>query len=129
MTSIEAFFASGFFLALQIPCFASGYVARVRDDRLDKSRVADEKRNEEEIVEEQNCSSRSRSRLYEKVWRGIDEVVYRDHFCDHICAVPNKANEDDGYNSRDPCVCSLVVTSRHDGAKRTGSPSSPRREV
>ena len=92
----------GFFLALLVPCWASGQIAWVRGNRLDESSVADEKRYEEKIVEEQNCSCSSRSSLGDKVRRWIDEVVDRDHFGDHICAVTDKAKEDDRYDPCDP---------------------------
>lgn len=57
-----------FFMAFLVPCWPSLHVARVRDDRLDESSVADQKGYDEEIVEEQDGSSRTRSRLHEKFW-------------------------------------------------------------
>jgi hypothetical protein len=123
-SSIVFLAARNFFLAFLVPCCASGYEPRVRDDRLDKASVADEKRYDKEIVEQQDCSSRSRSRLYKEVWRRVDEVVYPDHFCDHICAVTDETNEDDRYDSCDPCISSLLATSSHDLEKRMASPRS-----
>ncbi len=104
----------GLFLALLIPCRTSWHIARVRYDCLNESSVANKKWYEEEIVEQQYRRSRPSSRLYREVWRGIDEVVYCDHSCHHICAVTNETDEDDRYNSCDPFVYGFLVTSRHD---------------
>jgi hypothetical protein len=111
--------AGRFLFSLLIPCCASGYVTRIRDDNVEEPSVTDESRYEQEIVEEYNCYGSSRSALYKEVWWRIEEVVYRDHSGDDIRAVSNEANEEDWDSSCDPDIGGLMVTSRHDGGPRT----------
>lgn len=76
------------FFALLIPCSGSRYVAGVGGDGVKEANVANEKRDEQDVVEEEDCSSRSGSWL-DQLWGRLNEIVDCDHFGDHVCAVAN----------------------------------------